>query len=221
MKSILSLVPLAAVLVLSGCATPFPHADLALKDAFGVSLDEPRGGTLAVDKFGLSGAMFVTDWARPEDAPSQEVRGFYYPGVGPFESKTSWAVQEWADRKTGRIDLLFARLDLDLDKLDPTTESESVIRNGHRIYTAFRNLMGEPSSIRFRGTDGAFVTSVPKTGTWEKNYLWVKGPQAVRLGLTYGDGGEGRTGRIAVEIQRLDALDEATRRKVLADWGVN
>ena len=81
--------------------------------------------------------------------------------------------------------------------------------------------MGEPSSIRFRGTDGAFVTAVPKTGTWEKNYLWVKGPQAVRLGLTYGDGGEGRTGRIAVEIQRLDALDEATRRKVLADWGVN
>ena len=55
--------------------------------------------------------------------------------------------------------------------------------------------MGEPSSIRFRGTDGAFVTAVPKTGTWEKNYLWVKGPQAVRLGLTYGDGGEGRTGR--------------------------
>ena len=37
MKSILSLVPLAAVLVLSGCATPFPHADLALKDAFGAS----------------------------------------------------------------------------------------------------------------------------------------------------------------------------------------
>lgn len=205
--------------VCTGCETTFPREDLAVKGLLGADFNQPLGGELPMDKFGLAGSSFATEWIEPDDMPRLKGRGYTFPGEGVFDGKTLWSVEEWADRKSGRIELLVARRDITQRRLKKTSGSESVNQCGELIRQYFAQLLGPESAVRCRDLSGMMIPK-PTSGPYEQNYLWIRGNQGIRLGLTYSDGAEGSDGTLTIEIQRLDALDAAVRQKVLATWGV-
>lgn len=220
----LSFLPLAltagALLLATGCASSFPREHLALTSLLGVALDEPQGGELPVDPFGLSGATYVTDWVEPADMPRLKGRGFFFPGTGAFDAKANWSVQEWVNRENGCVELLFANLDFDLVWVKRQEGVRDGVREtGQRVRRYLTERLGEPAAVRYRDLSG-LIGSRPPTGDGEENFLWLNGVQAVRLGLCSLDGGEGRRGSIALEVQRLDALDRGARQNVLTMWGL-